>query len=123
MKEELILKFITLQQQFRLLHWQTKSHAQHIAYGDTYNSLEDLIDTFIEIYMGKYGRVEFTNGEGNITLFNLSNLDLNAFIKDNIKWVKSLGEKLNQTNDTDLLNVKDEIMASLNKLRYLLTLK
>jgi hypothetical protein len=73
--------------------------------------------------MGKYGRVEFTNGEGNITLFNLSNLDLNTFIKDNIKWVKSLGEKLNQTNDTDLLNVKDEIMASLNKLRYLLTLK
>jgi hypothetical protein len=37
--------------------------------------------------------------------------------------VKSLGEKLNQTNDTDLLNVKDEIMATLNKLRYLLTLK
>jgi hypothetical protein len=123
MKEELIMRFITLQQQFRLLHWQTKSHAQHIAYGGIYDSLEDLIDSFIEIYMGKYGRVEFTNGEGNITLSNSSNLDLNTFIKDNLSWLKSLSEKLNQTNDTDLLNIRDEIMASLNKLRYLLTLK
>jgi len=123
MKEELIIKFITLQQQFRLLHWQTKSHAQHIAYGDIYDSLDELIDSFMEIYMGKYGRVEFTNGEGSITLSNLSNLDLNTFIKDNIKWLKNLGVKLNQTNDTDLLNIRDEIMSSLNKLRYLLTLK
>ena len=123
MKEELIIKFITLQQQFRLLHWQTKSHAQHIAYGDIYDSLDELIDSFMEIYMGKYGRVEFTNGEGSITLSNLSNLNLNTFIKDNIKWLKNLGVKLNQTNDTDLLNIRDEIMSSLNKLRYLLTLK
>jgi hypothetical protein len=122
MKEELVIKFITLQQQFRILHWQTKSHSKHIAYGETYNSLDGFIDEFIEIYMGKYGRVSF-NGDGNIMLKNTDSLDLNSFIKENISWLKSLSGKLNPENDSDLLNIRDEIMGSLNKLRYLLTLK
>ncbi len=122
MKEELVIKFLTLQQQFRILHWQTKSYAKHNAYGSIYDSLDEFIDEFIEIYMGKYGRVSF-NGDGNITLKNTDSLDLNLFIKENIVWLKSLNDKLNPENDSDLLNIRDEIMGSLNKLRYLLTLK
>jgi hypothetical protein len=122
MKEELVIKFLTLQQQFRILHWQTKSYAKHNAYGTIYESLDGFIDEFIEIYMGKYGRVSF-NGDGNILLKNTDSLDLNLFIKDNIYWLKSLSTKLNSENDSDLLNIRDEIMGSLNKLRYLLTLK
>jgi len=122
MKEELVIKFLTLQQQFRILHWQTKSYAKHNAYGSIYDSLDGFIDEFIEIYMGKYGRVSF-NGDGNIMLKNSDSLDLNLFIKENISWLKSLSGKLNVENDSDLLNIRDEIMGSLNKLRYLLTLK
>ena len=123
MKEELIIKFVGMQQQFRILHWQTKSHSKHIAYGSTYETLDGFIDDFIEIYMGKYGRVSFNSGEGNINLKNTDSLDLNSFIKENISWLKSLNEKLNEENDSDLLNIRDEVMGSLNKLRYLLTLK
>lgn len=123
MKEELIIKFVGMQQQFRILHWQTKSYAKHNAYGSIYESLDGYIDEFIEIYMGKYGRVSFISGEGIINLKNTDSLDLNSFIKENISWLKSLNEKLNQENDSDLLNIRDEIMGSLNKLRYLLTLK
>ena len=123
MKEELILKFVGMQQQFRILHWQTKSYAKHNAYGSIYDSLDGFIDEFIEIYMGKYGRVSFNSGEGNINLKNTDSLDLNSFIKENISWLKSLNEKLNEENDSDLLNIRDEVMGSLNKLRYLLTLK
>ena len=123
MKEELILKFVGMQQQFRILHWQTKSYAKHNAYGSIYESLDEFIDEFIEIYMGKYGRVSFNSGEGNINLKNTDSLDLNSFIKENISWLKSLSEKLNSENDSDLLNIRDEVMAELNKLRYLLSLK
>lgn len=123
MKEELILKFVGMQQQFRILHWQTKSHSKHIAYGSIYESLDGFIDEFIEIYMGKYGRVSFNSGEGNINLKNTDSLDLNSFIKENISWLKGLSQKLNSENDSDLLNIRDEVMGSLNKLRYLLTLK
>ena len=123
MKEELIIQFFTLQQQFKVLHWQTKSYARHKAYDDIYSSLGELIDDFVEIYMGKYGRVEFTNGEGTINLKNTNTLQLNDFLKGNIEWLKSLNEKLKSDNDSDLLNLRDEMMAEINKLRYLLTLK
>lgn len=123
MKEELVIKFVGMQQQFRMLHWQTKSYAKHNAYGGIYKSLDGLIDEFIETYMGKYGRVTFESGEGTIILKNTESLDLNSFIKENISWLKSLTQKLNPENDSDLLNIRDEVMGSLNKLRYLLTLK
>jgi len=123
MKEELVINFVGMQQQFRMLHWQTKSYAKHNAYGGIYESLDGLIDEFIETYMGKYGRVTFENGEGTITLKNTESLDLNLFIKENISWLKGLTQKLNPENDSDLLNIRDEVMGSLNKLRYLLTLK
>ena len=122
MKETLITNFITLQQQFRILHWQTKSYARHIAYGGIYDSLDDLIDNFVEVYMGKYGRVEFTSGEGSIVLKNTSVLGLNEFLNQNIEFLISLTDSLNQTKDTDLLNIRDEMMGEINKLKYLLTL-
>jgi hypothetical protein len=123
MKEELIIKFMTLQQQFKVLHWQTKSYSRHKAYDEIYSNLGDFIDDFVEIYMGKYGRVEFLSGEGNINLKNTNTLDLNNFLKENIEWLKSLNDKLKSDGDSDLLNLRDEMMGEINKLRYLLTLK
>jgi hypothetical protein len=76
----------------------------------------------MEVYMGKYGRVEF-EGEGTIILKNTKDLELNSFIKENIEFLKSLSDELNPSNDSDLLNVRDEIMGKINKLRYLLSLK
>ena len=87
MKEQLIINFITLQQQFRILHWQTKSYARHIAYGGIYENLDELIDKFVEIYMGKYGRVEFSSGEGTIVLKNTSTLGLNEFLNQNVDFL------------------------------------
>ena len=50
MSDVIITKLLGLQNQLQILHWQTKKYARHMAYGDTYETLEDLIDTFIEIY-------------------------------------------------------------------------
>jgi hypothetical protein len=122
MKDTFLNKFITLQEQFRILHWQTKSYARHNAFGGIYSDLDELIDEFMEVYMGKYGRVEF-EGDGTIVLQNSNSLDLNGFVKENIEYLKSLSNELNPSNDSDLLNIRDEMMAKINKLRYLLTLK
>ena len=123
MKEELIVKFITLQQQFRVLHWQTKSYARHNAYGSIYDSLGDLIDRFVEVYMGKYGRVELINSEASVVLKNTKDLSLNQFLAENLDWLMSLSQNLDPQKDSDLLNIRDEFMAEINKLRYLLSLK
>jgi DNA-binding ferritin-like protein len=59
MKEEITLKLIQIQTQFKFLHWQTMGDAKHRAYGEIYDSLTENIDTFVEVIMGKQGRVEF----------------------------------------------------------------
>lgn len=123
MKEQLMINFITLQEQFRVLHWQTKSYARHNAYGGIYDALNGLIDNFIEVYMGKYGRVEFASGEGTIVLKNTNDLGLNEFLNQNLEFLMSLSNSLDPQKDTDLLNIRDEMMSEINKLKYLLTLK
>ena len=51
MKEEIILKLVQIQNQFRFLHWQTFGDAKHRAYGELYDSIGDHIDTFTEAMM------------------------------------------------------------------------
>ena len=34
--------------QFKILHWQTKGYARHIAFGDIYDSLGELVDEYVE---------------------------------------------------------------------------
>ena len=123
MKNDLLIQFIGLQEQLRVLHWQTKSYARHKAYGKKYDSIGDLVDSFIEIYMGKNGIVSFDGEGGTINLKNTNSLNLNDFFKNNLDFLISLENNLDGKKDSDLLNIKDEIMAELNQLRYLLSLK
>jgi hypothetical protein len=122
MKEQLMVGLMQMQNQFRVLHWQTKKYSRHQAYGGIYDALDDLIDSMVEVYMGKYGRVGFSGDSGAIELKNSSALDLNQFISSSINWLVGLTEQFDATMDTDLLNIRDEMVAEFNKLKYLLTL-
>lgn len=110
------------QLQFRILHWQTKGYARHQAFGGIYSTLDDLIDTFTETAMGKYGRFSLSENEKTIKLQNISDLELSLFIKT-IKG-KLVGMNSDLTDkDSDLLNIRDEMLGEINKLSYLLTLE
>jgi DNA-binding ferritin-like protein len=122
MKEELILKLVQIQLQFKFMHWQTIGDAKHRAYGDTYDKLGDLIDDFAEAMMGKYGRFEFES-EFSIMFQDLKSLNLQNFIDGITDFLVSMTEQLDNKYDTDLLNLRDEILLLINKLKYLLTLK
>jgi hypothetical protein len=122
MKEELILKLIQIQTQFKFMHWQTMGDAKHRAYGEIYDTLGDLIDSFTESMMGKYGRPEFES-EFSIMFQDLKSLSVQNFMDGITEFLVSMTEQLDTKYDTDLLNLRDEMLASVNKLKYLLTLK
>lgn len=122
MKEELILKLVQVQVQFKFMHWQTMGDAKHRAYGDIYDTLGDLIDSFTEAMMGKYGRPEFES-EFSIMFQDLSSLSIQNFLDGITDFLVSFTEQLDPKYDTDLLNLRDEMLAAINKLKYLLTLK
>jgi len=113
-------KLVGIQQQLRILHWQTKSYAKHKAYGETYDGLSDLIDSFLEEYMGKYGRFVLTSKA--IQIINIEDLDVEDFIEGSIAYLTDFTAQLDPS-DTNLLNIRDEMLGLLNKLKYLLTFK
>lgn len=122
MKEEIILKLVQIQNQFRFLHWQTYGDAKHRAYGETYEQLGEFLDEFAEITMGKYGRYEF-DAEFSIMFQDISKLTLQNFLDGITEFLVGLSDQLDSRYDTDLLNLRDEILGMTNKLKYLLTLK
>lgn len=109
--------------QLKINHWQTKGIARHEAFGNTYGSLTDLIDEFVEIAMGKYGRFVLDDETNNIKLINLSEMNPKDMITVCTDALIEFSEDLDPKRDTDLLNLKDEMLGLLNKLNYLLTLE
>ncbi len=97
------------------------SYSQHNSFGGVYSSLSDKIDEFIETYMGKYGRV-ISASTFNLSLANYASADFVAVTDNYIEFLIGLSSQLDNAKDSDLLNIRDEILGSLNKLKYLLTL-
>ena len=122
MKEELTLKLIQIQTQFKFLHWQTFGDAKHKAYGEIYDSLTESIDKFVEIMMGKQGRVEF-DPEFSIMFQDIKNLSIQNFLDGITEFLVGMTDQLDNRYDTDLLNIRDEILGDINQLKYRLTLK
>jgi len=109
--------------QLKINHWQTKGFARHLAFGDTYEKLTGLIDTFVEVSMGKYGRFILDDDTNEIKLINLSEMKPKDMISVCVDALIEFSNDLDSEKDTDLLNIRDEIMSSLNQLQYLLTLE
>ncbi len=122
MKEEIILKLVQIQNQFRFLHWQTFGDAKHRAYGNMYDFIGDKIDIFTEAMMGKYGRPEFES-EFMIAFQDIKSINLQHFIDGVVEFLVGMTEVLDNKYDTDLLNIRDEILGEINRTKYLLTLK
>ena len=116
----LVTKLLTIHNQLKIYHWQTKSYAQHKALGKTYENLDGVIDEFVEVFMGKYGRVQ---GPFDIELTNYDGSGLSKFVDGSINYLTNdLPKELDTEKDTDLLNLRDEMLGQFNRLKYLLTL-
>ena len=92
-----------------------------ISYGEIYSNLGDLIDEFMESCMGKKGRIQLS--DGTVSLKNLDEMDVGSTLEEYTSFLLSFNEQFDPNTDSDLLNIRDEMLADINKLKYLLTLK
>lgn len=121
--DKIILNLLKLATQFRIFHWQTESHAQHEAFGMAYEKISDLVDELVEVHQGKHGRITY-EGSPSLELQNLNELDPQAILTEVTDYLsQEFINAIDPEKDTDCLNIRDEILAVLNKLKYLLTLK
>ena len=116
---KLVNFFFTLELNLKIYHWNTNSFPRHKASDELGGKILELTDKFVEIFIGRYKvkpniervKIEniFTTDNGNVDLLNQSILfleDLNTIIKD-----------------SDLLNIRDEMLGEINKTLYLYRLK
>jgi hypothetical protein len=99
------------------MHWGTESYSQHKAYMKTYDSISDLLDELVESYQGYHGRIDFGN---NCEFISFSDVEPNSWLKSMLECLTTLRENF---KESDLQNLIDELIASVSKLMYLLTLK
>ena len=114
--------FFTMRDQIKLYHWQTDVFARHKATDDVIKSLDEHIDVFVEVYMGKYGRPNITRTTNTVVVKNMSEKTAVKFVKECIGYLNINLTKSLKGLDTDLSNIRDEMLADLNKLLYLFTL-
>lgn len=119
----ILSNMLEFQNQIKIYHWQTYGYAEHKTFGELYSNLSEKIDEFVEVYMGKYGRI-IANGNFVLTLANYKASNPLQALDTFITYLTVvLPADLNPVKDSDLLNIRDEILGSINQTKYLLTLK
>jgi hypothetical protein len=117
---DIVTCLLTIRNQIKLYHWQTKSFARHTATDGLTSKLDETIDSFVESYMGRYGRPKVS---GSIKLHNFSESAARTFVAAQTVYLTKVLPKKFGKDDTDLLNLRDELLGELNKVLYLFTLQ
>ena len=105
----------TLQVTMKLYHWSTKSYARHKASDEFITALLNMIDLFVESYIGKYNSTPSIKTI-SINMFEISDMDI---IKVLLKAQYFLSHIERYTKDSELLALRDELLTQVDKTLYL----
>jgi DNA-binding ferritin-like protein len=120
-KSNIIKMFLQVLNMVKLYHWKTHSFAQHKATDELYERLNENIDKFVEILLGKdQSRVKML--EKRIDLTDSDNIkDFKSKIFEYRTFLTDINMFFDSKKDSDLLSVRDEILGDINQFLYLLT--
>ncbi len=123
-EQEIIIKFLSMLNIVKIYHWKTHSYSSHKATDELYSKLNGDIDKFVEVLLGKIGnRVDLTKVK-SIPVRDFTSLEQ---MKKEIANFKSYlvgldsNKVMNIMSNSDLYNIRDEILADLNQFLYLST--
>jgi hypothetical protein len=114
---KLLLQFRT---NIKLYHWQTESFSYHKISDELLGSIDDLSDKFVEAVCGVYGIRPVMSGQ-SILIKNI--IQVNEIIEE-IKLVKlELKKPTDILTNSEIANIRDELLGSMDKALYLLSFK
>ena len=110
------INLLLFQTQLKIMHWGTDSYAEHNAYGTTYGSIDEGLDTLVESYQGYVGRI---NLAGQYTILNFADINTDEWLSGIMEKIEELRKEITYS---DVQNLLDELLASVSKFKYLLSL-
>jgi hypothetical protein len=116
---------LEIKNQIKIFHWQTKGYAEHKTLDTLFDLLTKYNDRWVETFMGKYGRIQLTKHTKTLKLVNLSSdMCINMYLTQIVEILNNYRNKyFSDSSDSDLSNIFDEIIADINRAKYLLSLK
>lgn len=115
--KDLMSAFVNFVAQIHIFHWQSEKYSEHVALGDLYDGIQDLSDNFIEVFIGKNDGSRASSEDMISALFSLDVSSVSETIHSFEVFLKEMN-----LESTDLLNIRDEMLALVHKTQYLLTL-
>jgi DNA-binding ferritin-like protein len=125
-QKEITVIFFEILLMVKLFHWKTNSYATHKATDELYTKLNENMDEFIEVLLGKTGLRTDLMSNKNIRLIDLSSSEsLKSEIEGFKAYLVSLNDNaaMKKMSNTDLYNIRDTILGNMNQFLYLLTFK
>ena len=121
-KSHIVQTFLEMLNMIKLDHWKTQSFAQHKATDELHEKLSENIDKFVEILMGKdTKRIHMVSKK--LDVIDLDNVrELKTHLFEYRAFFLDMNTTFDMKKDSDLLNIRDEIVGDINQFLYLLTL-
>ena len=121
MKNKIVKTFIEMLNVIKLYHWKTRSFAEHKATDELYEKLNTHVDKFVEVLLGKTrSRIHMVSLR--IDLIEAENTkDITKKIHEYRDFMYDMSRTLDSKTDSDLLNIRDEILSDLSQFLYFLT--
>ena len=121
---DMIVFFVEMLNTVKLYHWKTHSFATHKATDELYDDLNKYVDEFVEVMLGYKGGIRVNLPRTSVKLNDFSTAEqfkrkLNEYKTTLISYT----HKLDPNENSDLLNIRDELLATLNKTAYLLSFR
>jgi DNA-binding ferritin-like protein len=114
---EIVKFFFTLQLNIKMYHWNTTSFSRHKATDEFGGKLLSLIDQFVEVYIGRH-KVKPSPSMIKISSELITDMGSEELLQKSKEYLERLNIK-----DSDLLTIRDEIVAEINQTLYLYQLK
>ena len=123
-QKEITVVFFEMLLMVKLYHWKTHSYPTHKATDELYSKLNEEMDSFIEILLGKTGKRTDLTGKKNIRLMDFkTDEELKREVNTFKNYLVGLNNNkaMTQMSNSDLYNIRDTILGELNQFLYLLT--
>jgi len=123
-EQHLVIEFLQILNMTKLYHWKTESYATHKATDELYSKLNDNIDKFIETLLGKHGdRINLAAIKSISLTVVTSNNEFKREMEKFKQYLLDLNNhsEMKKMTNSDLYNIRDEILGDINQFLYLLT--
>jgi DNA-binding ferritin-like protein len=121
-QSEVVAFFMEMLTTIKLYHWKTRSFAQHKATDELHERVEEHVDKFVEVMLGKKKDDRVKMIQKCLRIFDFSKKsDFRDQLIEYREFLIRMSQFLDKERDTDLLNIRDEIVGDINQFLYLLS--